>query len=268
MNTIPRTLTIVFVVCVLNGVSAARSTPGDAPRVVHVFVALCDNEHQGVVPVPAALGNGEDPGRNLYWGALYGVKTHFKRSGSFELILNLKRPSASVLERCVFKQRDSTVYLVADAYRGRSIRQAVTDFLQAASGLRKETVTVSRKGASDVELDTASGSDLLAYVGHNGLLDFTLDITPLKSDGRSRPVIVLACLSRMFFTDVLQKAGARPMLWTTGLLAPEAYVLRAAVESWAAGEGDAAAADRAAEAYHRYQKCGLKASKKLLVTGW
>ena len=45
------------------------------PLVVHVTVALCDNEHQGIVPVPRAIGNGKDPRNNLYWGADYGVKT-------------------------------------------------------------------------------------------------------------------------------------------------------------------------------------------------
>lgn len=30
-------------------------------RVLHVLVALCDNEHQGIVPVPAKIGNGDDP---------------------------------------------------------------------------------------------------------------------------------------------------------------------------------------------------------------
>ncbi|HST23582.1 MAG TPA: hypothetical protein VLR90_20895, partial [Blastocatellia bacterium] len=36
-------------------------------RVIHVLVALCDNEHQGIVPVPAKIGNGDDPQNNLYW---------------------------------------------------------------------------------------------------------------------------------------------------------------------------------------------------------
>ena len=35
---------------------------GQAPRrVVHVFVALCDNVNQGIVPVPPRIGNGDDP---------------------------------------------------------------------------------------------------------------------------------------------------------------------------------------------------------------
>ena len=40
-------------------------------RTIHVFVALCDNEHQGIVPVPEKIGNGKDPANNLYWGAGY-----------------------------------------------------------------------------------------------------------------------------------------------------------------------------------------------------
>src|SRR5687768_2778496 len=47
--------------------------PRNSSRVVHVFVALCDNEYQGIVPVPARIGNGDDPDNNLYWGAAYGV---------------------------------------------------------------------------------------------------------------------------------------------------------------------------------------------------
>lgn len=48
-------------------------------KVVHVVVALCDNKYQGIVPVPAMIGNGQDPSNNLYWGAAYGVKTFMKK---------------------------------------------------------------------------------------------------------------------------------------------------------------------------------------------
>jgi hypothetical protein len=47
--------------------------------VIHVFVALCDNKYQGIVPVPAKIGNGQDPLNNLYWGAAYGIKSFFKK---------------------------------------------------------------------------------------------------------------------------------------------------------------------------------------------
>jgi len=36
-------------------------------KTIHVFVALCDNVNQGIVPVSAKLGNGQDIKGNLYW---------------------------------------------------------------------------------------------------------------------------------------------------------------------------------------------------------
>ncbi len=47
-------------------------------KVIHTLVGLCDNIHQGIVPVSESLGNGQDPKSNLYWGAAYGIKTYFQ----------------------------------------------------------------------------------------------------------------------------------------------------------------------------------------------
>jgi len=59
-------------------------------RTIHVFVALADNQHQGIVPVPARLGNGLDPVHNLYWGAAAGVKTFFIRSSDWTLVSKMR----------------------------------------------------------------------------------------------------------------------------------------------------------------------------------
>ena len=73
------------VVCaVLYLAASAASAQDSAPRTVHVFVALADNQSQGIIPVPAKLGNGEDPEHNLYWGSAYGVRTFFARSEDFK----------------------------------------------------------------------------------------------------------------------------------------------------------------------------------------
>src|SRR6187551_3111970 len=55
-------------------------------KTIHVFVALCDNEYQGIVPVPAKIGNGQDAATNLYWGCGAGVRTYFKNSKSWTLV--------------------------------------------------------------------------------------------------------------------------------------------------------------------------------------
>jgi hypothetical protein len=89
-------------------------------KVIHVFVALADNVNQGIVPVAAALGNGDDPARNLYWGAAFGVKRFFGKNRNWLSVSSLVRSSSeAVLERVVFKHGDQNVFLVADAYRGR-----------------------------------------------------------------------------------------------------------------------------------------------------
>jgi hypothetical protein len=75
------------------------------PRTIHVFVALADNRSQGIVPVAATLGNGDDPGRNLYWGSAYGVKTYFSRSAEWQMISSGQKPKAEILELFWMRRR-------------------------------------------------------------------------------------------------------------------------------------------------------------------
>src|SRR6476469_6643552 len=73
---------------------------GGQPLVAHAVVALADNAHQGLTPVPKALGNGQDPEHNLYWGARYGVGYHFGHEGGWEPVKTEPGPlPAHVLRR-------------------------------------------------------------------------------------------------------------------------------------------------------------------------
>ncbi len=236
-------------------------------KLIHVVVALCDNEYQGIVPVPARIGNGDDPANNLYWGAAYGVKTFFQKSKEWKLIKSIQNPKPAVLERVVFKHHSRDVYLVADAYRGREIRQTTIDFLQFAAGAQDEILDV-QVGSRRVDFTAGAGADLVAYVGHDGLMDFTLAEYPRKSDNRRRDVIILACASKAYFRDAVRETGANPLLWTTGLMAPEAYVLRSAIDGWIVNESGEDIRKRAAGAYNTYQKCGMKAALNLFSNSW
>lgn len=238
-------------------------------RTVHVFVALADNQHQGIVPVAATLGNGEDAARNLYWGSAYGVKTFFSRSPEWERLSCGNRPKPEILERCVFRHRSVNVYLIADAYRGVEIKQAILDFLDAAGGNGAETMSLSVDPPGSVlSLPIHGGASLVAYIGHDGLMDFQLPRLPAQKNVIHRDAIVLACASKQFFGDAVRATGAYPLLWTTGLMAPEAYTLKSALDGWIAGENREQVRDRAAAAYDKYQKCGLKAAHRLLTSGW
>ena len=253
----------VLCLCLYLNPAASQNQP---IRTVHVFVALADNEHQGIVPVPARLGNGLDPDHNLYWGAAAGVKTFFARNSDWALLSCGQKPKPEVLERCIFKHRRTEVYLVADAYRGDEIRQAILDFFDAAAGASPEQITLP--GASAATFTVRGGSNLVAYVGHNGLMDFQLPLVPRKKNETHRDAIILACASKQYFGEALRTVGAYPLLWTTNLMAPEAYTLKSALDGWIAGEANEQIHERTAAAYDKYQKCGLRGARRLFATGW
>jgi hypothetical protein len=96
-------------------------------------------------------------------------------------------------------------------------------------------------------------------------MDFSLEESYRNADGQQRDAIILACYSKDYFSPYMEQAGAKPLVWTTGLMAPEAYTLHDALEGYVLGEDCEAIRTRAAQAYTNYQKCGLRAAKRLLV---
>lgn len=231
-------------------------------KTIHVFVALCDNKYQGIVPVPAAIGNGQDPNSNLYWGCAAGVRTYFQKSATWVLVKKEKLKGQR-LERVVFKHKKENFYLVADAYDGQFIKQCTIDFLESAAGIRKDTIQINGH-----ILGISGNSKLLSYIGHDGLMDFNLTQSFPKSDNNKRDLIILACISKRYFAPHIKETGAHPLIWSTGLMSPEAYTLHDALESYISKQSDEAVRSSAAKAYAQYQKCGEKAARNLLVTGY
>jgi hypothetical protein len=231
-------------------------------RIIHVFVALCDNDSQGIVPVPKKIGNGNDPDNNLYWGCGYGVRTFFKNAAEWKMVAKRKNVSSNILERCVYKHITNDVYIVADGYKGDRIKKCTEDFFRSASGNSTDTLILKDK---TLDLETAQ---LVCYVGHDGLMDFTLDSYPKQKNNAKKDVVILACASKMYYKEGLKAAGANPLLWTTNLMCPEAYTLKAAIDGWLLNETGKQIHLRAAEAYDQYQHCGLNGAKNLFATGW
>ncbi len=229
---------------------------------IHVLVALCDNQYQGIVPVPAKIGNGQDPANNLYWGCAYGIKSYFKNSSNWKMVSSGK-VNATVLERAIFKHKTKNYMLVADAYDGRYIKDCTIDFLKSCAGQMKSTVTSDNKN-----IGIGGNAKLLAYIGHDGLMDFSLDETYPNKDGKTRDAILLACYSKNFFAKHLNPTKANPIVWSTGLMSPEAYTLHDALEAYINNQPQAVAREKAAAAYSRFQKCSIKAARNLLVMGY
>jgi hypothetical protein len=163
------------------------------PVVIHVIVALCDNLHQGIVPVPKRLGNGQDARSNLYWGAAFGVR----------------------------------LYIVADAWDGAEIKSAIQTFLTMAGGDASERVSLRRgsKESKDNKEDviTAGGSShVVAFVGHDGLMDFSLSLpanAPRLQPATASSTVSAAREAAAVAYNQFQKCGlpgARKLFWGEG----------------------------------------------------
>lgn len=234
-------------------------------KVVHVFVALCDNKNQGIVPVPAKLGNGQDPANNLYWGARYGVKTFFKSAPGWSPV-ELSAPTVDgILERAAFKSRigNEDIYLVAEAYDGARMKEALSAFFNVAAG-RIVTEFESVEPSKRVKLECGGYADLVCFVGHNGLMDVPWTDGPTK-EGAENPAgaVVLACKSREYFSRGLEKARCAPLVTTTNLMAPEAYTLETIVRSWASGDAPKVIRQKAGATYAHYQGISIAAGERL-----
>lgn len=237
-----------------------------AQKIIHVYVALCDNDSQGIVPVPKKIGNGNDPDNNLYWGCGYGVRSYFKASDDWQLVRKAKAPRINIMERCIFKHRRYNAYLIADAWRGAKIKDCTVSFFNSASGNGTDTVNIT-SGGKQQSLDLGNAS-LICYVGHDGLMDFDITEFPQKKGTDKKDVIILACGSKIYFKQGIKAVGANPLLWTTNLMCPEAYTLKAAIDGWLQDETGEQVRERAAQEYNKYQKCGIKGARGLFTTGF
>ena len=216
------------------------------PKTICVFVALADNR-QGIVPVSPKIGNGDDPDNNLYWGFDDGLKTYFSRRTSCWIRMETRKyPTGNVLERITFRHKMLGHTLIADAYAGLKIHEAITDFCRAAVG------------ENDPSGRRSTLSSLVSYIGHNGLMNFSPPEFPTTPTAARIPAIVLACESDAYFTKLLRDHGANPLLMTRQLMYPGAFILHDALESWFKGESKEQVRLAAARAYAKNQEISVK----------
>jgi hypothetical protein len=230
---LPQTLALALV-CLGSG-----TAPG-AEKTIGVFVALADNTTQGIVPVPKAIGDGDDPEKNLYWGTADGLKGCFDRSEDWKLVEKEDAPSGDVLRTRTYRHRKEAIVLRAHAYRGSAIKKCVQDF-EAAVGL--------------------GSYELVVFIGHDGLMDFDLPV-PSKDPKQAKApdCAVLCCRSEAYFKERVKAAGGRPILLTTQLMYPGAFILRAIAVPWAAGAAAGKIREAAGAAYAENQKIPRKAA--------
>jgi hypothetical protein len=218
----------------VNLVNAAEKTIG-------VFVALADNKTQGIVKVPKAIGNGEDPEMNLYWGAADGLKGCFDASKDWRRIEAVGTTEApEILRMRTYHNAAKNLVIQARAYRGSALKKCIVDF----------------------ETSVQLGSyDLVVFIGHNGLMDFDLPMPDRSNRQAKRPdCIVLCCKSEQYFKQRILAAGGHPILLTTQLMYPGAFLLKAVADVWSGGASLAQIRERAAAAYAENQKISPNAA--------
>lgn len=236
------------------------------PWIAHVLVPLCDNDNQGIVPVNSSLGNGQNPRSNLYWGAGYGLRTHFKRSADWITIPTQAPTESHILDQVAFEKKfpnGTRVILIMQAYDGAYMKTCLEDYFDYLAGNKQGKIQLE----SGEWLAGGQNADLIAINGHNGLMDVDVQI-PTNTDGLQKDAVAIACISHDYFREPLASTGGYPLLCTTGLMAPEAYVIRAILDAWGAGKAPAEIRTAAGAAYNKYQKCGIKGATNLFRTGW
>lgn len=226
--------------CFLSLLCAAQAEQ----KSIRVFVALCDNETQGIMPVGARIGNGDDPENNLYWGCSDGFALYFQNSKNWKRVKLEKDVSTIILRRLTFDHVSADIRIVGEAYRGSEMKRCVEDFEAAC---------------------TSGEHDLVAFIGHNGLMDFRLPAPEEKSENET-DVIVLACLSDRYFADRLRAAGCTPILTTQQLMYPGAFLLHDVIESWRRGGTKAEFRIAAGKAYARNQGISAKAGAGIFAS--
>lgn len=232
--------------------------------VVHVFVALygynyTDYENK------RSWEDGANPKTNLYWGAGYGVKTYFTKYDNWELVLEQKNLSDTVLERLVFTKTFSNgalVYLIADAYIGYEMETCLKNYFSALSEENLDSVVLE-----NMRIAANGNADLIVFNGHNGLMDYLLEPNEQKCS-KLKETAVIACYSGEYFMDYFKKYHTYPLITTKGLIPAEAYILASIIESWAMLKTGKEIRESIIAKYSVIHQCPESEIQWLFATGW
>lgn len=230
---------------------------GAEQKVVHLFVALCDNETQGIAPVGKAIGDGNKPDTNLYWGCSDGAQKIFAKSPYWKKLEThypqKLDPESPIMRQIIYQHKRTGTFLVADAYQGKHMKQCLTDYLNASAGSFQPNITLKTLNKT---ISTGSKSQLTAYIGHNGLMEHQI-VTTKAPNPPKLDTITLCCISDSYFKPYFSKTNTRPILQTKSLMYPGAFILHDTLEGWFKSEPLDQLRTRAAKAYANNQKIKL-----------
>jgi hypothetical protein len=254
------------------------------PLVATVYVALCDNDSQGIVPVKnRSICDGDVPMQNMYWvgdGALAGLAKKRRwtsasrvEAPSGELLIEqiwtaTARPGPKL--RAAGVVEPFPVVVVGRAYRGDRIHRAFVDYLRA---VHDDDASTTKLGGG--ELAYGGAGHLVGYVGH----DYMMDVQPGSPQLRevveatrgdsalAKGVFALACAGDAWIRPFISRDNIYVMALNVYLAFPNAWAFDGILDGIAA-HGDGAELHRAAaKGFAKGQACDLGWALKALAYG-
>lgn len=219
------------------------------PLVATLYVALCDNDSQGIVPVKnRRVCRGDDPDRNLYWAAAGGLAATLKQA-KWQRVSLTYFAEGDLAVKAVWRKTFSPggalrvrgvrepfhIFIIGRGYRGDHIRQAMMDYLDA----------VNRDGKMDEEvggwrLKAGGASHVVGYIGHDYFYDVD-DPAPLLATRNGDSVLpkgtfALSCTGHVFIRRAIQRPNAHIFILNRTLGFPGAWTAEAVLAALADGK--------------------------------
>jgi len=232
------------------------------PLVVEVHVPLCDNTI--IACGNAKLGDGDNPDTNLYWSTTPGFGEWFGHHGWTRVgklaaghtgdadVLAVHVYSRTIATPARWRARGVparyTIDLVVRAWRGTAIDRALAAYAADVSGKGTRRVVVG-----DTTIDAGGAAQIVAWVGHNRLMDLDRFAWP-AAGATAKGMIAIACDTAPYMEAEVTAPTRVPLLMTRDLLFANAAPLEATVLAFATGGGYTQMRRDAAVAYAAVQE--------------
>jgi hypothetical protein len=211
---------------------------GGKPVVVQVHVPLCDNS---VIRCGGAgLGDGASLRRNLYWATSEGLAGWMdRRDSGWSRALTTTGQAVGepdVLEVRAWRRTVDLprgwqgpgmparfpVYVVGFAWRGTSIDRALSAYLGDVYRARPRIIKLVDAGAGrTLELTAGGAARVVAWVGHNRLMDVRADwneLTRTQEPGFRKGTLAIACYSADYLRPAVPGPSRVPLLMTSSFV--------------------------------------------------
>ena len=232
---------------------------------VTVHVSLADRKLDHLSPVDDKFGDGDDPSRNQYWGALFGVETYLLNKAGWRRAFTDSGDGVRIVRRVVFHRKAETseawrkrgvaepfdVYVLANAWRSSRISEAMVQPLRDALSGESMTLTVDGR-----RLTFGGGSSVVGYVGQNAMMagywDPFVGLSAVPADAQVG-LFYLCWKSAVYLHRSIVERGLYPVLFVRQEVVPEGYLLDGLLRSLISGELDDGFLNSAASEYAKNQ---------------